>query len=167
MKEEKWYILRTQGQYEKKVAVYLNKLHIKHYLPLINKKRIWSDRIKFIDFPLFPGYIFIYFHWDSKYSQIIRHSGAVSFIQKENKPAYMSIKDLINLKLIVTEAKEIYSDPDKNFPIGQKVILHCGPLKGVEGTVVRIKNKDKIFVHLPLLNRKISAEIDISDLDRV
>ena len=163
---KQWYVLYTRPQSEKQVASYLKKLGIEHYLPLINKKRSWSDRVKFIDFPLFPGYIFAYFDFSSTFSEVIRHPGAVDCIREKGRAIFMKGSEIENLKLVVKEAKNIYSDPDKNFPPGQKVIVRSGALKGVEGVVARIKNKDRIYVHLPLLNRVISTELDLVDLEK-
>ena len=163
---KQWYVLHTRPQTEKKVASYLEKQDIEYYLPLVNKKRSWSDRIKFIDFPLFPGYIFAYFDFLAAFPRIIRHPGAVDCIREKGKAAVMKGSEMENLKLLVKEAKNIYSDPDKNFPAGQKVIVRSGALRGLEGFVARVKNKERIYVHLPLLNRVISTELDIFDLEK-
>ena len=163
---KQWYVLHTRPQAEKKAALYLKKVDIEYYLPLVNKKRSWSDRVKFIDFPLFPGYIFVYFDFSSTFSKIIRHPGLVDCIRKKGKAAFMKSSEMESLKLVVKEARTIYSDPDKNFPPGQKVSVRSGALKGVQGVVVRIKNKERIYVHLPLLNRMISTELDLVDIER-
>ena len=164
--KEEWYVLRTRPQSEKKVESYLKKVNIECYLPLINKKRSWSDRIKFIDFPLFPGYLFACFNFLESFSRAICHPGAVDCIRKRGKPAFMKPAEIENLKLLVREAKNIYSNPYEHFPPGQKVIVRSGALKGVEGFVSRLKNKERIYVCLPLLNRVISAELDIMDVEK-
>ncbi len=163
----KWYVLRTMPQNEKRVSSYLKKIRIKYYLPLVSKKRRWSDRFKIIDIPLFPGYIFTYFDWLEGFNQVVPHPGVIDFICKGKQPASMSTAEMVNLERMIIQAKEIYADPDKNFPAGQEVIVRSGSLKGVHGVVARVKNQQRIFIRLHLLDRVISAELDIVDVEKV
>ncbi|MBK8403832.1 MAG: UpxY family transcription antiterminator [Saprospiraceae bacterium] len=55
-----WRVLYIQSRYEFKVEQQMEKLGIRHFLPKINIKRVWSDRIKNIKIPAFPSYIFVY-----------------------------------------------------------------------------------------------------------
>ena len=60
-KETKWYALQVRPRFEKIVAVHLQHKGFEDYLPLYRSRRKWSDRVKEIDLPLFPGYIFCKF----------------------------------------------------------------------------------------------------------
>ena len=163
----RWYILRTMPQHEKKIAQYFQKKHYTYYLPLIRRKRRWSDRIKIIDFPLFPGYIFIRIDWFKEHVAILQHQGCVQFIRKEDGPAYMTEQQMDNLRLLVAATEELQTDPDTHFPPGQEVEIRFGAFKGIRGVVVRVKNKNRIYVRVPWLNQMISAELDIMDLEKV
>ena len=162
-----WYVLRTRGQFEKKLATYFDKVGMEYYLPLVTRKRNWSDRVKYIDFPLFPGYIFLRFDWSSEFALAVSHPGAVGFIMHIGKAEVMQDKDIENLKLFVEQAKEIYNDPYGNFPQGQEVMVRSGPFEGVYGTVLRVKNKERIYVQLPLLNQVVSAELGVMDVAKI
>ena len=48
--------------------------------------------------------------------------------------------------------------------IGQLVRITAGPLKGMEGHLVRIKNKDRFAIHVHMLGQTILAEIAYRDL---
>src|SRR5262252_7687243 len=53
-----WYAVRVKPNYEKPVAAALRGKGIEEFLPLFRSKRKWSDRVKVMDLPLFPGYVF-------------------------------------------------------------------------------------------------------------
>lgn len=161
-----WFVVRTMPQHEKKLAQHFERKRIEFYLPLVRKKRRWSDRIKLIDFPVFPGYLFARFIWSERATEALSLPGALDVVRIENAPAIMPAEEIENLKLFIREAQELESNPDVNFPPGQLVRVTYGPLKGVQGVVEYSKNKARLYVRLPLLGRMVSTEIDASDLEQ-
>ncbi|MEE9190807.1 MAG: transcription termination/antitermination NusG family protein, partial [Candidatus Neomarinimicrobiota bacterium] len=55
-----WIAVYTKSRREKVVNSLFSDKGIEAYLPLIRRKRKWSDRTKWIDDPLFRSYIFAY-----------------------------------------------------------------------------------------------------------
>src|SRR5438309_7600393 len=55
---EQWYALQLRTRFEKVVAMHLRGKGYEEYLPTFKSRRQWSDRVKEIELPLFPGYIF-------------------------------------------------------------------------------------------------------------
>ena len=51
-----WFALRVRPNYEKPVATALRGKGFQEFLPLVRTRRQWSDRVKMMDLPLFPGY---------------------------------------------------------------------------------------------------------------
>ena len=165
--EPAWYVLYTMPQHEKKVAAYLDQKGIVNYLPLAARKRKWSDRIKIVQFPLFPGYIFVHLLWSRDHISALQHSGALSFVRQQERPAVMSAEEIENLRRFVDAAEEAEASADATFPPGQEIEVRFGPLKGVRGVVQRSGRKGRVFVRVPLLNRMVSAEVDLLDLEPV
>ena len=56
---EKWIAVYTKPRHEKTVSNDLYKKGYEVYLPLLREKRKWSDRKKWIEFPLFKSYLFV------------------------------------------------------------------------------------------------------------
>jgi len=54
-----WWGIYTASRQEKKVSVVLERLHLKHYLPVVKKLRLCNNRKKWLEIPLFNGYIFL------------------------------------------------------------------------------------------------------------
>ncbi len=163
----KWYILYTMPQHEKKIAKFLERRGWEFYLPLVKRKRQWSDRMKLVDFPLFPGYIFIRIDWFTQRIPILEFPGAIQFVRADGSPAVMPDDQIENLKLFVAGAENPEASADASFPVGQRVRVNYGAFKGVLGVVTGHKNKKRIYIRLPLINQMVSAEIDVMDLERV
>src|SRR5437667_12182066 len=58
---EQWYALQVRPRFEKVVALHLQHKGYEEYLPLYRKRQRWSGRVKEVDLPLFPGYLFCKF----------------------------------------------------------------------------------------------------------
>ena len=54
-----WKVIYVASRQEKKVFDRLKKEGIAVFLPLTKKLRQWSDRKKWVEFPLFNGYLFV------------------------------------------------------------------------------------------------------------
>src|SRR3989442_7701782 len=57
-----WFALQTRCRYESFVAKQLAHKGYEILLPLYKCRRRWSDRIKELELPLFPGYLFCRFN---------------------------------------------------------------------------------------------------------
>ena len=55
---KKWIAVYTKSRHEQIVVNELNNKNIEAYCPMFKEKRQWSDRKKWVDFPLFRSYVF-------------------------------------------------------------------------------------------------------------
>ena len=53
-----WYALQVRPRTERFTAQLLNQKGYEPFLPTYLRKRRWSDRVKVLSQPLFPGYLF-------------------------------------------------------------------------------------------------------------
>ena len=54
---EQWIAVRSKPRAEKVALKQLEKKGMQAYLPLVRQKRKWSDRMKWVELPLLPGYL--------------------------------------------------------------------------------------------------------------
>jgi transcription termination/antitermination protein NusG len=134
-----WYVAYTAPRAEKKVAQRLDKVGIKFYLPVREEFRQWSDRFKKIIVPVFPSYIFVYVN-KVEYFSAINQSGMVKYVHFGGVPAQINDNTIENIQkmLELNPMLELY---DKMPNIGEKIKIPTGPLKGIEGKVLRLKGK--------------------------
>jgi transcription antitermination factor NusG len=76
----KWYVIRTKPRWEKKVALQIEKKQIEVFLPILEKIRIWSDRKKKIQDPMFSGYVFVRADETERLTAISNTPGAMGYI---------------------------------------------------------------------------------------
>ena len=81
-----WKVLYIQSLYENKVTNQLEHLNIECYLPKIEIKRQWSDRIKKISVPAFPGYVFVRPN-EKQRNQVFHAKGVSQYVRIENRDA--------------------------------------------------------------------------------
>lgn len=80
-----WYVLYTAPRAEKQVRDRIDALGIECWLPLHRTPRVWSDRVKIVELPLFNSYLFVRCT-DPELRNLIRVYGvAVSSIIMENR----------------------------------------------------------------------------------
>ena len=54
-----WYVLYTAPRAEKQVRDRIDALGVECWLPLHRAPRVWSDRVKIVELPLFNSYLFV------------------------------------------------------------------------------------------------------------
>ena len=54
-----WIVVYTKPRHEYSVLNDLSKIGFDSYIPTIRKRRTWSDRKRWVEFPLFKSYVFV------------------------------------------------------------------------------------------------------------
>src|SRR5213075_948721 len=83
-----WYIWYTKPRAEKAVLERLLKKGVEVYLPLQKELRQWSDRKKWVEAPLFPGYIFTCIDM-AAFGNVQFTEGVLSHVRFESGPAIL------------------------------------------------------------------------------
>lgn len=159
-----WYALHTRGRHEKSVDRELQKKRIETFLPLRKITRRWSDRFKEIELPLFSGYLFVRIPLKEKL-QVLQTAGAVRFIGFNLFPSPVPEKDLLAIRRFIQE--EISADPFPYLSAGDRVYVRSGPLKGIEGFIVRKDRHTRLVVSLDLVMQSVSVAIDEALVEKI
>jgi transcription antitermination factor NusG len=146
-----WFALRVRPKHEKTVATNLSKLGFDDYLPLQKVRRRWSDRIKELDAPLFPGYIFCRFAYPDRL-RVLNWPGVESIV------GGVDDSEIDALRTLVASGKPLAHLPFLR--VGQQVSIGRGPLAGIRGVVLRDENAWRVVVSVEALDRSISVEVD-------
>jgi transcription termination/antitermination protein NusG len=154
---QQWYALRVRSNFEKSVSVALEQKGYTQFLPVYEQKSKWSDRVKTISKPLFSGYVFCQFDVTQRLPVLIT-PGVVSVVGCGKTPAPVTDGEIAAVQKMVDSG--IAATPWPYCSVGQRVVIEEGPLVGVEGRVLAVRNSYRIVVSVSLLQRSISAEID-------
>jgi transcriptional antiterminator RfaH len=149
-----WYLIYTKPRHEKKVHAQLTERQINSLLPTQKALRVWHDRKKYVDEPLFPSYVFIYLNTMQNYYDGIDTEGSLYYVKTGKQITQVSETVVNNIRLITDQAKELEVSDDRFHP-GRKLVITKGALTGLSCEVVEFNNKQKLLVRVDLLKRNI------------
>jgi transcription antitermination factor NusG len=152
-----WFALRIRSRCEKTVAANLNEKGYEVFLPLYRCKRRWSDRVKEIEEPLFPGYLFCRLDLQKRLPILVTPH-VLRIVGTGKMPVPVDATEITALQSIVKSGLE--ARPWPFLRLGQRVRVLQGPLCGVEGTLVAFKRGHRLVVSVTLLQRSVAVEID-------
>jgi transcription antitermination factor NusG len=127
------------------------------FLPLYRSRRRWSDRTRVMDLPLFPGYVFCRFHPESLLP-VITTPGVVRVISAGVRPCPIADEEIAAIQSIISSGNE--AEPWPYLQAGRKVRILDGPLFGIEGILIEVKNRRRLVVSVQLLQRSVAVEVD-------
>jgi transcription antitermination factor NusG len=152
-----WYALAVKPQHERVAARGLENLGMEPFLPLYRARRRWSDRFKDLELPLFGGYVFCHFSPPGRW-QALRAPGVVAVVGFGGRPAPVSEAEIAALRRAAASGAPVEPWPFLN--CGQPVRVERGPLAGVEGLLVRVKDNWRVVLSVELLQRSVAVEVD-------
>jgi transcription antitermination factor NusG len=161
----KWYAVYTRSRHEKQVDLFLSERGVETFLPLVHTLSRRRDRKKYVDIPLFPGYLFVFAEkerlYDVKYTR-----GVTRIIGTDlGVPTPIPDKQILDIKSVMET--EVQLDPFPYLKKGRMVRVKSGPLKGMEGILVERKGHYKLVIRIDLLQKGAAAEVYISDIEPI
>jgi len=144
-------------QHERQTERALQSKGLETLVPLYRSPRQWSDRVKIVDLPLFAGYVLCRFALARRIpvldtpgvSQIVAFGGALAAIEDSE---IADIQRLLALDLPLA--------PWPYLKAGDRIRVERGPMRGLEGTLLRTKDALRLVIGVELLQRSIAVEVD-------
>ena len=154
-----WYALQVRPRFEKVIASTLLNKGYEGFLPLYRHRSRWSDRMKEVELPLFPGYFFCRFDMNKRLPILVT-PGVMHIIGIGKTPHPVDEEEIAALQSIVFSG--LQAEPRSYLNLGERVRIEIGPLSGTEGILVALKGSKRLVVSVSLLQRSVSVEIDES-----
>ena len=161
----KWIAVRSKPRSEKIVSIELSKKNIESFLPVVKKRQQWSDRKKWVEFPLFPSYLFAKIELkDSIY--ILNTHGVSTIVKFGDRVITIDDKVVNSIKLALKGEYDLH--PMKYFTIGDRVSVIDGPMKGAIGIVDnKYKNENRLVIKIEALQQAITVHINSEYLEYI
>ena len=154
---EFWYALQVRPRFEKHVQLHLEDKGYEVFYPTFTTTRQWSDRVKSLSFPLFPGYVFCRFNVHARLPILIT-PGVNQVVGAGKTPTVVDEAELSAIRRVMQSG--VAAQPWPYLRVGETVQIENGPLEGMTGIVTRIKNSCRLVVSVSLLMRSVSVELD-------
>lgn len=162
--EPRWYALYTRSNFEKRVSCELASKHVENYLPVVEQVHQWKDRRKRVEVPVFPGYVFVRLR-DSHSTrlEVLRTAGSVRILGQGDRIEPVPEAEIESIRRLLKARVPCFSHPF--LKEGAWVRVKSGPLRDVEGLLVRMKSKTRLVLSVALLSQSVATEIDVADVE--
>jgi len=161
-----WYAVQISYRCEQRVAQGLTNKGIETYLPLLREVHQWKDRQKTIDVPAFCGYLFVRYEPNLRNRvKVLETSGVVRMLGGNHAPSPVSEIEIEAVRRTISSGVPC-GRCDALTP-GTMVRVMRGPIAGVLGKLVRIKNSLRLVISISVFSQSISAEVNLSDVEPV
>ena len=160
--EKCWYAVYTRSRHEKAAAGLLSGRGVECFLPLVRVLSQWQDRRKWVEKPLFPGYLFVRVHVD-EIPAVWGTRGVVRLLGPErSRLSTLPDAEVESIRHLLESGVRL--DPYPYLKPGQQVCITRGPLRGVEGTLIRKSRKCLLVISVNILGRAVVAEVSAEDV---
>ena len=153
----RWFALQVRTRWESSTAVLLSGKGYQTLLPTYQTKKRWNGKVKQMNAPLFPGYVFCQFD-ALKRLPILVTPGVISVVGRGRVPFPVNDLEIAAIQTIVTSG--FRAEPWPYLEVGQKIRIEGDSLSGLEGILIQFKGNNRIVVSVSLLRRSVALEID-------
>jgi transcription antitermination factor NusG len=152
-----WFALSVKPLREKYVGSVLAGKGFTQFVPLYHDRRRWSDRIKEIELPLFPGYLFCRLDPNNRLPVLVTPF-VKGIVGAGRTPIPVQDSEIEAIRTIVTYGQDAL--PWNFLPAGCPARIEEGPLQGLEGVLIEVKKRHRLVVSVTLLQRSVAVEVD-------
>ena len=157
-----WYATYTRSRHEKSVAEQLQQRGVECFLPLYESKRKWKNGTFKVQFPLFPGYLFVHVPLQHRL-KVLQVPGVVRLVGFNGIPAPLPQADIEMIRCALRQG--IAAEPHPYLRIGTRVRIVSGPMEGLEGILLRKKGRLRVVVSVDLIMRSVAIDVDVAQVD--
>jgi transcription antitermination factor NusG len=152
-----WYALNVRPRWEKAVSEGLRCRGFEELLPLSREQRDWSDRVKKVFLPLFPGYVFCQLDV-SRRLPVLSTPGVNSIVGFGGRPYPLDPGEIDAIQILIQS--EADREPCPYIASGERARVIAGPLRGVYGIVADVRKPNRLILSVTLLQRSVAVEIE-------
>lgn len=162
-----WFALYVKSRHEFVTESELRRRGVETFLPSVKRLSHWKDRKKYVEFPLFPGYIFVLVPaCPGAFGKVLEARGAVTFISlAPGRPTSIPQEEIISIKRLIESGQAIDIYPQ--LKEGTKVRVRRGPLRGAEGILLKKEDQYMFLVRIEILGRCVGVRVYAEDVEAV
>lgn len=148
-----WHAVYTRSRFEQKVASQFGQKGIDSYFPLRQSTKRWNNGQLAGSTALFPGYVFARFASEDR-MRVIQTSGVVRVVGFGKTMESVPDEDILKLRIALASGAFVQLHP--YLRTGDRVRIVRGPLRDVEGILVREKRGSLLVLSVDLIARSVS-----------
>src|SRR5271165_3977264 len=153
----RWFALQVRTRWESSTALLLSGKGYEILLPTYQTKKRWNGRLRQLNAPLFPGYVFCQFDALNRLPILVT-PGVIAVVGRGRVPVPVDDAEIAAIQTVVSS--RLRAEPWPYLEIGQKIRIESDALYGLEGVLINFKGNHRIVVSVSLLRRSVALEID-------
>ena len=155
--DSSWYAIRVKSNRERVTSDALRGRDYEVVLPLYRECRMRGYDTRTVERPLFPGYVFCRMDINQRLPALVV-PGVLHIVGVGRRPVPIDPSEIAGVITLLESKMNV--TPFEFPPIGERVCIHTGPLRGVSGTVLGHRGEEKLVVSISLLQRSIAVDVD-------
>jgi transcription antitermination factor NusG len=161
--QPRWRVAYVVTRHEKAVAQELSRRSVESFLPVYHAVHYWNKRRAHVELPLFPSYVFVRMTSHERL-RVLQVPAVVHLVTFNGLPASVPEEEIEALRTAVCLRR---AQPHPYYALGDRVRIKAGPLKGLEGMLVKQQSSSRIIVAVDFIHRSVSVELEPNDLEGV
>jgi transcriptional antiterminator NusG len=150
-----WIAVQVRQNCERSVTSQLARAGYDCFLPLRSRTMRLGAR-QAPDIPLFPGYVFSRYLGNSPY-RIVQASGVLRLVGLANRPIPIPDDEIGAIQRAISSG--LPTEPWPTVEVGERVDITAGPLAGVQGTLIAVKDEWRLILSIRLLQRAVAVVV--------
>lgn len=156
-----WYAVQVKPKAEVLASRLLTAVGYETFCPTTKQRRKWADRVKVVEEAAFAGYLFAR-QTGAIAARIVDAGVVIRIVGFGGEAMPVDETEMHSLRILfgsgIPTSACSFSQP------GDPIKVRHGPLKGVEGKLLRRSQRCTVIVSVSLLQRSIMAEVEEADV---
>lgn len=161
----RWYACYTRARHEKRVAQMFRDRGLEDFVPVARLERQWHDRRKLVDFPLFPGYVFVRTS-PARFYEVRSIPSVVALVTVNGTAAAIADDEIENIRRFAHGLTEtgVPAEAEPMLRPGQQVVITSGPFRDVTGVICEDRGRTRVLVGIPALGLGFSVNLPVEQV---
>ena len=162
-----WYVIHTKPRQEQRALTNLEQQGFQCYLPMLSLQKLIRGRLKVVEEPLFPRYLFIFLdsgHHGQNWAPIRSTIGVSSLVTFGRTPAKI---DAEMIDVLYEQQAGIKMAPKLLFHQGERLLVSDGPFSGLEAIYQIPSGENRAMVLIELMGKLAQMQIPPSQLRKI
>ncbi len=161
--DDGWLVVNTQPHKEMYALENLERQGFTVYCPKIVKRVRHARRAHDARRPLFPSYLFVSIATtQGRWRPVQSTFGVRSIVFQGEQPGLIPSTFVDSLRS--REVDGVVVKPPQRFHVGQSVSVQGGPLDGMAGDILELREKDRVLVLLSLMSQAVKLHVEADNL---
>jgi transcriptional antiterminator RfaH len=153
----KWLVINTHPHRETLALENLGRQSFHTYCPMIVKRVKHARKVQDVPRPLFPGYIFVAYAAGLSWRSILGTYGVKSVVRNGEAPGLLDGGYVEAMR--AREKDGVIRKPASALKVGQEVAIQGGPLDGLVGKIIELRDRERVLLLLNLLDQETKTNI--------